>query len=85
MAERRAGLILAVGVWGAATAGGLYTIAAHGAAPGVAADAPAMLAASFRTSGRATLVIAAHPACPCTRATFHELDRILASTPRDAA
>lgn len=77
MASKRARLIFAIGLWGAATAGGLYTIAAHGAAPGAAPDAPASLAASFRSSGRATLIVAAHPACPCTRATFHQLERIL--------
>jgi hypothetical protein len=30
-----------------------------------------------RTPGRATLVLAAHPHCPCTRATLNELDRLL--------
>jgi hypothetical protein len=79
MASKRATLVLAVGIWGVAAAGGLYAVTAHGAAPGRAAEAPATLAASLRNSGRATLVIAAHPACPCTRATFHELERILSS------
>ncbi len=76
---KRARLIVACAVWGAATAGGLYTITAHGAAAGVAADAPASLNESLRTSNHPTLVIAAHPACPCTRATFHELDRLVAT------
>ena len=76
---KRARLIVAFAVWGAATAGGLYTIAAHGAAAGVAADAPTTLGVSLRSAGRPSLIIAAHPSCPCTRATFNELDRILAA------
>jgi hypothetical protein len=79
MPTKRARLFVAIAVWGAAAAGGLYAVAAHGAAPGRAADAPATLASSLRSAGRASIVVAAHPSCPCTRATFHELDRILAS------
>ena len=90
MASKRARLTLAIGLWGVATAGGLYTIAAHGAAAGKPAEAPATLAASFRQTGlgqtgRATLVITAHPACPCTRATLHQLERVLTSTRETAA
>ncbi|MFO0741825.1 MAG: hypothetical protein U0270_38370 [Labilithrix sp.] len=84
MASKRARLVVALGVWAAATAGGLYTIAAHGAAPGAAPEAPATLAGTLRTAGRPALVVAAHPACPCTRATFHELERILAHGAGDA-
>lgn len=76
---KRARLIVAVGVWGAATAGGLYTIAAHGAAAGAAAEAPPTLAASLREPGHASIVVTAHPSCPCTRATLHELERILSA------
>lgn len=84
MVTKRARWILAIGLWSAATASGLYTIAAHGAGPGIPPDAPAALSASFRTAGRATLVVAVHPACPCTRATFRELDRILVDGTHDA-
>lgn len=76
---KRARLVIALGMWGVATAGGLYTIAAHGAAAGAPPEAPSTLATSLRTAGRPTLVVAAHPACPCTRATFRELDRVLTS------
>jgi hypothetical protein len=35
-------------------------------------------AAAVSRSGPATLVMAVHPYCPCTRASFEELSRVLA-------
>lgn len=69
-------LVLAIAVWSVAAAGGLYAVTAHGAAEGRPASAPATLGASLRSSGRATIVVAAHPSCPCTRATLHELRKV---------
>lgn len=69
-------LAVAIVAWIAAATGGLYAVAAHGAAPGVAAAAPASLATNLRSAGRPTIVVAAHPSCPCTRATLHQLAQI---------
>ena len=71
-------LVLALTVWAAACAAGLFIITAHSAKPGRAAAAPAELASKLRASGRATLVMIAHPSCPCTRASLHELQRVTA-------
>ncbi|MBX3227535.1 MAG: RedB protein [Labilithrix sp.] len=76
--ERR--VVVALVVWAAAASGGLYAVAAHGARAGAAAEAPETLRAELHTSGRATIVVAAHPSCPCTRATLRELDRIARDT-----
>jgi len=49
--------------------------------PGTEASAPLRWPAESRvplTPGRATLVVLAHPKCPCTRATVEELSRIMA-------
>jgi hypothetical protein len=80
---------LAFGAWAAIVAGGFVLLSAHGAVPGRAAAAHATmpvsgseLAASLRRSGRAALVMVAHPACPCSRATLRELHRLVASSPR---
>jgi hypothetical protein len=72
MASKPARLVVAIAVWAVAATGGLYAVTAHGAAAGQSAEAPAHV----RASGRASIVVAAHPECPCTRATLHELNRI---------
>jgi hypothetical protein len=49
--------------------------------PGVPAAPPARWPASSlleRATGRATLVMLLHPACPCSRASIEELDRLMA-------
>ncbi|MFT3746163.1 MAG: hypothetical protein QM785_17970 [Pyrinomonadaceae bacterium] len=48
--------------------------------PGIAAAAPLTWPAESRiprVEGRPTLIIAAHPQCPCTRATLTELSRLM--------
>lgn len=52
--------------------------------PGVAATAPGDWPVSSRlqsATDRATLVVMAHPQCPCTRATISELNELLAMCP----
>lgn len=65
-------LILTVGAFGALTA---YH---HDA--GQAPCAPATWPAATRTLERATLVVAVHPRCACTRATLRELERLVAES-----
>lgn len=83
----RRALVAGLGAWLALAAAGLVAMTAHGAAPGQEPSAPSRLpadselAARVRAGGRATLVMAAHPGCPCTRASLRELARIVSSSP----
>lgn len=59
-------------------------LAASTSTPGANAEAPARwpAASTIRTTPeRATLVMFAHPHCPCTRASIHELARLQARLP----
>lgn len=81
---RRAATIAAASIaWAALAGGGFFGLTAYGAVAGLPADAPrelpAELAATLRPAGGATLVLVAHPACPCTRASLRELERVLGS------
>ncbi len=84
-AIRRRRLRLVIGAvalvaWLGATAGALGALAVQASIPSAAADAPARWPAESRVPrkpGRATLVLFAHSQCPCTRATLHELERLL--------
>lgn len=79
--RRRAVLALALLGWAAAVAGGFsvlwryeLTRSPAGAAP---VEWPADSEIAFQP-GRANLVMAAHPHCPCTRASVGELARLMA-------
>src|SRR5262249_51471049 len=58
---------------------GLGAMAAASAAPGAPPSMPAELPAGepFRSGGAGTVVLVAHPMCPCTRASLHVLERIV--------
>jgi hypothetical protein len=73
---------LAWALWLCTCAGGLAFATWRSAQPGLAAAAPRMLPAALATPGdtRAQLLVFAHPQCPCTHATFAELERVLART-----
>ncbi len=65
----------------AGTAGGIWLLLRYTYAPGVAAIAPQRWPESTgiaRRAGHSTLLMFAHPQCPCSRASVAELDRILA-------
>lgn len=52
--------------------------------PGIAAAAPRTWPRESRiqrTEGRPTLIVVAHPHCPCTRSTLHELARLIDENP----
>jgi hypothetical protein len=75
------GALLGILVWLAMIAVGIVTLERHAASPGAAADALATwpTASSLeRSPASATLVAVLHPACPCSRSTVAELDRIMA-------
>jgi hypothetical protein len=68
-------------LWLGAVASGIALLAAYASRPGVAARAPAgwpAASAIARQHGVPTVLVFAHPECPCTRATLGELDRTLA-------
>lgn len=68
--------MIAVAAWGIAVAAGLVLFWRYKAAPGTPADAPAQWPAVTeisRSSARPTLVMFAHPECPCTKASLEEL------------
>ena len=68
-------------MWLVATASGMSLIWDYEYSPGDPAMAPARWPAQSgleRSPGRATLVMMAHPHCPCTRASIRELARLMA-------
>jgi hypothetical protein len=59
---------------------GITTLWNYESTPGVAAATPDLWPAASRikpATGRATLVMLAHPHCPCTRASIGELARLM--------
>lgn len=69
----RAVLALGLAMWGGLTVTALAAVDARATRPGEAAEAPLRIA----PTGRPTMLVFAHTRCPCTRATIHELDRLL--------
>jgi hypothetical protein len=70
--------------WIAATLIGMRVLSDYASEPGAPADPPRLWPADAgiaRASGSATLLLFAHPQCPCTRATLEELARLLARCP----
>jgi len=70
-----------VGIWALAVGAGLAVLLNYENRPGLPATPPARWPASShleRATGRATLVMLLHPACPCSRASIEELDRLMA-------
>lgn len=79
------GGIFSVLLWLCVVAAGIVMLERYSASAGEAADAStAWPAASSleRSHATATLVAALHPACPCSRSTIAELDRIMARQDR---
>jgi hypothetical protein len=76
-------------LWLSLAVAGLSLISDYKGTPGVAAATPpARFPATSRIkpeAGRPTLVMLAHPHCPCTRASLGELERLMAQTENRAA
>lgn len=80
-------------VWGAivlawlvAVVGGMGALLSYKSTPGTAADPPPrwpIQSSIHPTPGRATLVMLAHPHCPCTRASMHELAALMTRLPHE--
>ena len=81
MAFRRSACGLLVAAWLAGLAVGFRPLLEHQTSPGDpgnAADAWPDGVGVPRSRGGSTLVMAAHPRCPCTRASLRELERLIA-------
>jgi len=74
--ERAWGLTLITMGWGFLTLGGMAALWRYEMLPGAVGAAPARLSIAPADS-RYTLLVALHPHCPCSRATLHELSRIV--------
>ena len=77
-------LVLLTGLclWLVAAGSGMAVLWTYAATPGAPADPPSRWPANTtltREAGRPTLLVFAHPHCPCSRASVEELDRLLAS------
>ena len=69
-------------LWLSVVSGGMAFVWSYNHKPGTAATAPLRWPVDSRvprTPGRDTLVLLAHPKCPCTRATVEELSRLMAN------
>jgi hypothetical protein len=79
--RKHAAVLVAVALWIPAVGFGIHTIWQYADTPGRAATPPAAWPADTLVRpapGRATLVIFAHPQCPCSRATIGELAWVMA-------
>jgi len=72
--------IVVASVWLAAAVAGAWWLHQYESAPGSATSTPGQwpVAAITPAHDRPTLVMFAHPRCPCTRASIEELNRLLA-------
>jgi hypothetical protein len=76
-------LIAAAVLWAFAVSAGLWFMWSYENSPGTAATPPARWPADSRiprVSDSATLIMMAHPHCPCTRASVGELALLMART-----
>ena len=74
-------LIAAAGFWLIAAAAGSWCLFKYESAPGSVARTPSQWPVATRIEAshdRPTLVMFAHPQCPCTRASIENLNRLLA-------
>ena len=86
--KRHAIVVAAVMLWVSAVGFGVQALLRYSNTPGQLAAPPSNWprGAGIRPEpGRATLIVFAHPQCPCSRATIGELALIMAQRPKDFA
>ena len=74
------GAIYLLGLWLGAIMTGICALMTYSQTPGTSANAPAAWPAGSHlepASGLSTLIMFAHPKCPCTRASLAELEVIM--------
>jgi hypothetical protein len=79
-ARDRAGFTAVLATWVITVGSGMWILVSHANRAGIPAAAPRSWPADAgiaRADGLATMLLFAHPRCPCTRATLGELDRIM--------
>ncbi len=75
-------LALATAIWSALVAGGVYAMLDYEMTPSASGQPPSTWPADVSLappSDRPTLVMFAHPHCPCTRASIRELSLLMAN------
>lgn len=84
----RAGVVLAVAIWMALVGAGFAGLLRYKGTPGTTAEHTSLGPAYFpetsylqRHINRPTLVMFAHPCCPCSEASIHELHALAAELP----
>ena len=78
--SRKVAWICAFAAWMTATGAALGALTDYASQPGSSARAPTSWPSAsrlVRTPGRVTLVMIAHTKCACTRASLHELERVM--------
>ncbi len=78
------GIIIAFVLWLAVVAGGTIEMTRYSSSPGGSGQAPTGWPADSQIhfdASRPTLIMFAHPRCPCTRASLGELEVLLAQFP----
>ena len=76
----RVGLAVVLALWITILVGGITATARWEGQPGDSFEAPSTWPSDTTVSltpGSWTLILFAHPRCPCTRASLHELERIV--------
>ena len=79
---RRLVFIFILVLWLSVVSAGMAFVWSYNHTPGTTATAPARWPIDSRVPqipGRDTLVVLAHPKCPCTRATVEELSKLMAN------
>ena len=74
-------MVIASLLWVVVVAGGTFELMRYANTPGISGEAPKVWPAESQIPGgdnRPTLVMFAHPRCPCTRASIGELEVLLA-------
>jgi hypothetical protein len=85
--KRRRWVFAALAVWPLMVAPGFYAVEQYASAPGKLADAPATWPASVaveREPGVHTVVMLAHPRCPCTRSSLREMSKLMTAVGKRA-
>jgi len=77
-------MVIALGLWLAVVCGATILMTRYSNTPGSGGPTPVAWPADSKIpldNNRLTLVMFAHPHCPCTRASLGELERLLAQVP----